>query len=381
MNSIINENREWVDTVFDKLEKKLLKIAVRSRSKLPYSTVDGVHDDCSADRPEWWTNGFWGGLMWLMYKETGNAEFRKTAEKSELLLDEALQNFKCLHHDVGFMWELTSLASYRITGNETSLNRALFAAASLFSRYNADGEFIRAWNDENAKNWSIIDCLMNIPLLYRASEELGDERFSRIAQKHADMAITQHMRPDGSVKHIVEHNPEKCEAVRTYAGQGYSETSCWSRGLAWAVYGMILSYIHTKKHDYLEAAVRAADYYIEHCGEYDFVPPIDFDAPRSPSYIDTTAGVCTACGLIEISKALGDECGEKYLAAAIKTLRSIEEKYVDYSEDNDSILQMGSERYPHREEDFKGIHIPIIYGDFFLVEAILKLKGSDFLIW
>ena len=104
----------------------------------------------------------------------------------------------------------------------------------------------------------------------------------------------------------------------------------------------------------------------------------DFDMPDEPMYIDTTAGVCTACGLIEIAKLTNDK---KYLEAAIKTLKNIEEKYCDYSDEEDAILMMGTERYPHFEQDFEGVHIPIIYGDFFLAEAILKLKGSDFLIW
>ncbi|MBE7027182.1 MAG: glycosyl hydrolase family 88 [Ruminococcaceae bacterium] len=377
MDNIIMQNREWIDSTWEKLEKKLLRTAVSSRNMIPYTSQNGVYTDENR-KVSWWTNGFWGGLMWLMYKETGNDEFRKTAEKSEEILDKALCDYLCLHHDVGFMWHITSGANYRITSNEKSKNRNLFAAASLFSRYNIDGEYIRAWNSEKAKNWSIIDCLMNIPLLYWASDVIGDDRFKKVAMKHADMSAKQHIREDGSVNHVVEHNPDRCEMIKSHTGQGYSPTSCWSRGLSWAVYGMVLSYIHTNKKDYLEAAVKTADYYIKKCEKYDYIPPIDFDMPGEPMYIDTTAGVITACGLIEIAKQTNDK---KYLEAAIKTLRNIEEKYCDYTDTEDSILQMGSERYPFDENAMKGVHIPIIYGDFFFAEAILKLKGSDFLIW
>lgn len=381
MISLTNDDKKWIDGVWHKLENKLLLTAVKSRNKLPYTVINGVHDNFADEHPEWWTNGFWGGLMWLMYKETNNAEFRKTAECSEILLDEALKDFKCLHHDVGFMWHLTSGANYRITGSKKSLNRNLFAASTLFSRYNLKGGFIRAWNDDNAENRSIIDCLMNIPLLYWASEEIGDDRFTQIAVNHAKMSLKQHIRADGSINHIVEHNPKNPESFTVHKGQGYSENSCWTRGLAWAIYGMVLSYIYTKDNDFLEGAIKTSDYYIRECEKYNFIPPIDFDAPKSPEYIDTTAGVCTACGLIELSKLPGCDNGEKYLSAALKTLKNISEKYCDYTDKNDSVLQMGSERYPHKSEDFKGIHIPIIYGDFFFVEAILKLKGSKFLIW
>ena len=144
MNVITEQNKAWIDATWEKIDKKLARIAVKSRNKLPYTTVNGEHDDRS-DRYRW-TNGFWGGMMWLMYKETGNVEYRKTAEQSEELLDKSLKNFKPLHHDVGFVWHLTSGASYRLTGNTASLNRNLFAAASLSSRYNVDGDYIRAWN-------------------------------------------------------------------------------------------------------------------------------------------------------------------------------------------------------------------------------------------
>ncbi len=98
--------------------------------------MEGVHNDLKDKSSCWWTNGFWGGMNWLMYLGTGNEEYRKTAERSEILLDAALLNYKDLHHDVGFMWHLTSGANYRITGNQASGARNFFAAASLFARYN-----------------------------------------------------------------------------------------------------------------------------------------------------------------------------------------------------------------------------------------------------
>ncbi|MBR5248059.1 MAG: glycosyl hydrolase family 88, partial [Lachnospiraceae bacterium] len=133
MNTILEQNKAWIDATWGKIDKKLAKKAVKSRNKLPYTTVNGEHDDRSEKGVTWWTNGFWGGMMWLMYKETGNEEYRKTAERSEEIMDSALKNYKALHHDVGFMWHLTSGASYRLTGNTASLNRNLFAAASLSS--------------------------------------------------------------------------------------------------------------------------------------------------------------------------------------------------------------------------------------------------------
>lgn len=381
MDKILKQNEQWINDVWEKIDKKLSKVAVKSRDKLPYTLINGTHDNRAETHVAWWTNGFWGGMMWLMYLESKNEEYKKTALSSEELLDAALENFKVLDHDVGFLWHILSGAHYRITGDSKAYNKNLFVAASLFSRYNPDGGYIRAWNGTGNEGWSIIDCLMNLPLLYWASEEIGDDRFKKIAMRHADMSLRDHIREDGSINHIVDHDVLTGDAQKVYAGQGYDEKSCWSRGLAWAVYGMTLSYIHTKEKRYLDAAIKTANYFVENCAAKDYLTLVDFRAPEEPVYYDSTAGVCAACGLIELSKLVPEAEGKVYLNAAINILKATDENFCDYSDDEDALVKMGTERYPHNEEDLWGVHIPIIYGDFFFVEAILKLRGNEFLIW
>lgn len=379
-NELIEQNREWIEIVWQKLDTKFSKAAVKHRDIIPYTAVDGVYKE-RENNINWWTNGFWGGLMLLMYIGTGKEEYLKTAERSEELLDEALDNYKKLDHDVGFMWHILSGAKYRMTGDKRSLNRALRAASSLMARYNADGEFIPAWNGRNVAGWTIIDCLMNLPLLYWASETLNRDSFRRIAIKHADMALRDHIRYDGSVNHIVEHNTDTGEVIGIPDGQGYAPDSCWSRGLAWAVYGMALSYRYTKEKRYLDAALKAADYFAEHVALTDYKTVIDFSAPDKPRYYDSTAGVCAACGLLEISEFVDEKQALKYINSAIKILKATDKYFCNYDVDYDSVVGMGSERYPIKEEWIGGVHIPIIYGDFFYAEALLKLRNKDFSIW
>lgn len=382
MKSVIVQHKNWIDSTWEKVDKKLSRTAVKSRNKLPYTTVNGEHVERDIT---WWTNGFWGGMMWLMYEATGNDEYKKTAERSEELLDDALRKYKELHHDVGFMWHLTSGANYRLTGNEASAVRNYFAATSLFSRYNISGDYIRAWNGtwsgmDNA-GFSIIDCLMNLSLLYWASDEIGDDRFKKIAMRQMDMAMRDHIRPDGSTNHIVNHKVDKVGVKEIIGGQGYAADSCWTRGLAWAVYGSIISYIHTGKPEYLEAATRTADYFIENCKKTNYLTVIDFCAPEKPLYYDSTAGVCAACGILEIAKHVSEEEGRRYTQEAINILKATDEHFCSYTEDEDALVLMGSELYPSKDEYRVGLHIPIIYGDFFFVEALCKLKGRDFFIW
>ncbi|MCL2837792.1 MAG: glycoside hydrolase family 88 protein [Oscillospiraceae bacterium] len=377
---------EWANSIWQKIEKKMAAVAPRSKNKIPNSTFDGVHDDWSSEEKiTMWTNGFWPGLMWLMYEGTKNPIYKEVAEIAEASLDEAFAQYENLIHDVGFMWHIASGANYRLTGDEMSKVRNLTAASILFSRFNLRGNYIRAWNggggvhgegkyDSNI-GWSIIDCMMNLPLLYWASKEIGDPRFTYIAEAHADTTMDTHIRPDGSVRHIVVHDEVNGGMIDELYGQGYATGSSWSRGQSWALYGFVLSYIHTGKEAYLNAAKRVAHYFIS-CVCDDYLPKCDFRSPKEPIIYDSTAGAIAACGLIEIAKAVPEFERSIYMDAAVNILKALEEKFCNWDEDYDSILQMGTSAYSGQNH-----HLNLIYGDFYFVEAILKLKGSDFLIW
>ena len=137
-NTIISENTQWIDSVWKKLDKKLSVTSLKSRDKIPYTTQNGIHDNrAEGERITSWTNGFWGGLMWLMYAGTGKEEYKTTAKKAETIMDNAFNYVHRLHHDVGFMWHIMSGASYRLTGDMESRNRNLLAAQLLMGRYTA----------------------------------------------------------------------------------------------------------------------------------------------------------------------------------------------------------------------------------------------------
>lgn len=377
---VLLKNKEWVDGVFEKLDKKLSVTAIKSRQKIPYTTVNGVHDDMSVDQISRWTNGFWGGLMWLMYSQTKNEDYKITAKISEQKLEKALEHLEYLNHDVGFMFHILHGADYTLTRCEEAKKVNLLASQILLGRYEEKGGFIRSWNGkwrgEDTNGWTIIDSMMNLPLLYFASRESGDDKFKNVALTHADTVMKNHIRLDGSINHIVVNDPNNFRVMLdSKGGQGYEKGSCWSRGLGWAIYGFIISYIHTGKKEYLETSIKCANYFIKQTKKAGYLPPCDFCQPISPVVYDSTAGAIIACGLIEIAKALGEEKGDIYLETAISVLKALEEKCCNFSLEEDSILQMGTECYG------KGVHIPIIYGDYYFVESILKLKQNEFFPW
>lgn len=309
-----------------------------------------------------------------MYVGTQNEEYRKTAEICEKQLDEALLLPERLSHDVGFMWKLAAGPDFELTENKESWRRLRRAADHLMARYNPEGRYIRAWEGENKAGYSIIDCMMNMPLLYWASEQTNDPRFQFAAMNHADNTMKNHVRPDGSVRHIVVYDPHTGEVVKDLGGQGYERGSSWSRGQAWGLYGFVLNYIHTQKQEYLDTAKRIAHYFIS-CVCDDWLPKCDFRAPKEPLYYDTSAGACAACGLIELAKILPEYENVVYLNAAVNLLTAMDKYCADWSEDTDYIIDKATTAYQYEHNTH------LIYTDYFYTEAIYKLKGFDILFW
>jgi unsaturated chondroitin disaccharide hydrolase len=368
-----NSHDKWANGIWDKIQIKIAAQCKRLGSAVPYIAIDGRYNDKMAENPFWWTNGFWPGILWLV--SHGKGEAKDTARAIEERLDASLAAFSGLHHDVGFMWTLSALLDFKITGNPQSRIRGLHAATLLAGRYNPRGHFIRAWNGDKT-GWIIVDCLMNLPLLYWAAAELQDPRFRYIAMEHADTALKYLVREDGSCNHIAVLNPENGELLETPAGQGYGPLSSWTRGQAWALYGFALSGLHTGEKRYIAASKQIAHYFIAEVSACGFVPPIDFRAPRE--LLDTSAGMIAACGLLLLSDLAEEHEKSLYFDSALKLLQTVEAQYSDWDPARDSIIQMGSAQYHEKLEER---HVPLIYGDYFFIEAVHRLLHPGFQVW
>jgi len=376
--------------VYEAVSTKYAQVRERSKDKLPSMAKNGVHDDRSDlnqswkidDGLNWWTNGFFAGILWQLYQAEKEERYAQIARLSEEKLDACFSSYYGLHHDVGFMWIPTAVADYRLTGNQESRKRALLAANLLAGRFNPVGNYIRAWNDldksaESNKGWAIIDCMFNIPLLYWASKEIHDPRYRHIAMRHADTAMTYFIRENGSVRHIIEFDADTGEYLCSHGGQGYGHGSSWSRGQAWALYGFTISYLHTGKEEYLETAKRVADYFQSRLTE-SYLVPIDFDQPKEPSLEDSTAAAIAACGYLELAALMEkNKQGENYFQIGIKLFETLTEKRCDFSKETDGLVLKCSGSY-------HGLHdreVNFIYADYFYVEALLKLIGKRWMIF
>ncbi|MCR5126592.1 MAG: glycoside hydrolase family 88 protein [Lachnospiraceae bacterium] len=372
----MKEDIRWAEETLKSIVQKMRIVADRSKDKIPYTTENGIHDDRSQnDGIGWWTNGFWGGLMWQLYAATGEESFRRIAEANEEKLDRVLINWNMLDHDNGFKWLPTAVAHYRVEKNENSKNRGMLAANNLAGRFNAEGGFIRAWNgDAKVRGWAIIDCMMNLPLLYWASEITDDPRFSAIAVRHAETSRKYFVREDGSVNHIVEFDPYTGSMIKTYGGQGMREGSSWTRGQAWGLYGFTLSYIHTKNGVFLETAKKIADYFLSQIPENGLIP-VDFLQPENVTWQDSTAGAIAACGLLTLAEQVSGE-KETYRSGAMKLLKALADNNLDLDHDHDQLIEKCSAAYNDEKHEFS-----IIYGDYFFTEALNKITGKELFVW
>lgn len=374
------EQRQWAREYLARCEGKMDAILDGIQKDHPYTTVDGKYDNLDIF-PFNWTSGFFGGIMWLLYIQTGKESYKDRAIRCSLRMKQAIsepENYNCLdNHDLGFVFSLTNVAHYRLLGDNDAKIRALHAATMLAGRFNLRGSYIRAWRNgilgADTRGYAIIDCLMNLPLLYWAAETYGDDRFAQIALAHGEMALREFIKEDGSVYHIVDFDPETGRVRSHPVGQGYASGSSWSRGQSWGIYGFTLSYGYTSDQRFLQAAQGVADYVMAHMNP-DQLAVVDFCQPQEPDYRDASATACMVSGLIELAKYCDD--GQKYAGFAFRMLKTLE-RSSNFTRDEQSIVQNCTEKY-HGQQ----YHVPLIYADYYLIEALMKCAGDkNFKMW
>ena len=214
---------------------------------------------------------------------------------------------------------------------------------------------------------------MNLPLLYWASEEIRDPRFSQIAVAHTETVMKHFLQADGSSRHIVEFDPVTGAYLRCHAGQGYSADSAWSRGCSWLFHGMALGAKYTGRPDFLAAAEHSARFFIGHLPE-DQVPWSDFKAPVDGQFKDSSAAAIAASGLLTLADLVPNSRKAYYMDAARRILASLAANYMAPTTD-EALLMHGCVLYHATKPEDKDTSL--IYGDYFFVEALIKLQGGQ----
>ena len=329
--------------------------------------------------PQEWTSGFFPGSMWYLFELTGDAKWKDLGIK----YTEALDTIKYLtnHHDVGFMIGCSYGNALRLSGNEAYKEVIVQAAKSLSTRFRPAAGIIQSWNTERGwqseRGWEcpvIIDNMMNLELLFDATEYSGDSSFYKIAVSHADKTIENHFRPDYSCWHVIDYSLTDGSVRNKHTAQGYSHESAWSRGQAWAIYGYTLTYRKTGDKKYLDQAKKAFEFVANHPNlPADGVPYWDFNSPDIPNtYRDASSAAIIASALYELSTYENSEYYKGWADKIVTSLASPAYR-ANLGENGNFILMHSVGSIPHNSE----IDVPLNYADYYFLEALKRKRDLE----
>ena len=353
---------EWFDHAVKTSGHQLLYMAEQLKDEpdtacFPRSIKEGKY---RLEHPTDWTSGFYPGSMWLAYELTGDEALAKEARKYTNRLQD--MQYYTGNHDLGFMMFCSYGQGLRLKPEPADSLILVHSSESLCSRFSPKVGLIRSWDFGDWSYPVIIDNMMNLEMLFWASEQTNNPKYRDIAISHADKTLKNHFRPDMTSYHVVSYSVDSDTVESKGTFQGYADSSAWARGQAWGVYGYTMCYRFTKQQNYLDAAHKIARFIIDHRpAENDYIPYWDYDAPKIPDEPrDASAAAVTASALLELS-GYGDK--------NLKQLSS-EEYLAKEGENHGFILLHSVGSFPHDSE----IDTPLNYADYYYLEALKRYK-------
>ncbi|MCA9981575.1 MAG: glycoside hydrolase family 88 protein [Anaerolineales bacterium] len=326
-----------------------------------------------------WLAAFWPGILWqCATQDSPNAAVcQNTAERLLASFRRRLAKQVHITHDLGFLYNLSARAQWQVTGNEDARDLALLAADLLQQRYRLPGRYIQAWGpvgDADEGGRIIADTMMNLPLLFWASEQTGDPRFHEAAYRHAQASQAHLMRPDGSSYHTFFFDQETGAPDHAETHQGFGDESLWARGQAWMIYGFAIAAQWCADASFLTTAVQASERFLAELPP-DNVPYWDLRLPdEEPHLRDSSAGAVAACGLLRLAELTGEA---RYRAQAQTLVDALLARCLERDPAGQGLLKHGALHIPKgwAPDDY------LIFGDYFFLEALLTLAGTAVDFW
>lgn len=365
-----------IDEVFTVAKKQYFPLATKvykQEGRVPRAT-DAKGNLVTSDI-SWWTSGFFPGALWYIYEYTKDTTMRGYAQKFTKRIES--EKFTTNNHDVGFMLYCSFGNGYRLTQDPTYTEVLVTGSNSLITRYRPEIKSIQSWDKSTAEEYNcpvIIDNMMNLEMLFWASEFTNNPKYREIALHHANSTMKNHFRKDYSSYHVIDYDLTSGKIIKKVTNQGYADESAWARGQAWGLYGYVLCYKATKEMRYLTQAKHIANFVLNNPQmPDDMIPYWDFNAPKIPNEPrDASAAAVIASALIEMSSFVGKQDAEKYKSTAEKILRSLaSQKYLAKIGSNQGFLLMHNVgNLPKNYE----IDTALCYADYYFLEALLKYK-------
>lgn len=330
-----------------------------------------------------WTNGFWTGELWLGYEYTNEEAMKQLAQANDRsFLDRVEKRIELDHHDLGFLYTPSCMAEYKLLHTPEARKAAILAADKLIERYQEVGGFIQAWGELGKPEHYrlIIDCLLNIQLLFWASEQTGDPKYAQMATQHFYTSANNVIRDDASAFHTFYFDPKTGEPLKGVTRQGYSDDSAWARGQAWGIYGIPLTYRFVKDEDCFGLFKGITNYFLnrlpkDHVSYWDLI-----FGDGSGHSRDSSATATAVCGMHEMLKHLPEVDRDKltYKYAMHAMLRSLIDNYANRE------IKPGRPLLLHGVYSWhsgKGVDEGNIWGDYYYLEALIRFYKDWELYW
>ena len=366
-----------MDRMADQVRCNMEYFGTRFPSSATRNQTYGVIDNIE------WTDGFWTGLLWLCYEYTGDDAFKNLALKNvDSFLNRVEKRIELDHHDLGFLYSLSCVAGYKLTGSAEGRKAGLLAADKLMERFQEKGGFIQAWGELGARdNYRlIIDCLLNIPLLHWAFLETGTPLYRNAAVRHYEAACNNVIRDDASAYHTFYFDPGTGEPLKGVTRQGYSDDSAWARGQAWGIYGIPLNYRYVKDDSAFNLFKGMTNYFLNRLPEDEVCYWDLIFTDGSNQSRDSSAAAIGVCGIHEMLKYLPEVESDKntYRHAMHCILRSLMERYTAPEiKPGNPVLLHGVYSW----HSGKGVDEGNIWGDYYYMEALMRFYKDWNLYW
>lgn len=367
MNSLIDENMRFAASQY----RLLFSNTPDTLMPRYFNPANGKLETSDT---KWWCSGFFPGTLLYIYEYTKDSSILRLAEKKLSILEK--EKYFTGNHDLGFMMFCSFGNAYRLTGKPSYKEAVMTAAGSLATRYRPAIQSIQSWNGGGRLHCPvIIDNMMNLELLYWVSDQGGDAKFRDIAIKHSNSTMQRHYRPDFSSYHVLDYDLNTATILQKITWQGAYDSSAWSRGQAWGLYGFTMMYRFSKDKAYLDQARKIAAYLLNHPQlPADKIPYWDFHAPGIPNtYRDASSASIIASALLELGQYVSKKEKKRYRSAAEQMIRSLASPaYRSAPGENGGFLikhSVGS--LPHKSE----VDVSLTYADYYFIEALLRYKN------
>ena len=331
-------------------------------------------------KPAWtrWCDGFLPGMMWIFYEESRDPKWKELAIEYSQNLEPRKDDRDV--HDLGFIfYHGTYRRWYEATKQYGAPDQSLkdvviHAGQTLALRFHERAGCLRSFHGADS---NFIDIMMNVGIIFYAALETGDRELLELAHRHCRTTRRTLVRGDGSTSHEGIFDLETGEFLRQTTQQGYRGDSCWSRGLAWSLYGFGTCYELTRDPVYLAVAEHNADYWLANIPA-DGVAPWDFDAPAdgplSRAQVDTSASAIAVVGLLNLAQHISRAARRTaFRDCALKTIDSLIARYLGKGSDGWEGILRGGVYHIHKD---LGVNESVMWGEFFFVEALQQARRA-----